>query len=458
MTGPDLEIYLLSTLLSWPEQIPEVTPILKGEDFTMQRHQVVFEGLLALMAAGTVVDAGTLRHGLEKAGRLREAGGDEFIIEVMSVCAASGVTAPEHARIIRDASLRRGVHRKILESMEAVKDPTKPLPEVAGMLESAALAAVATEAEEGLKPTKAYLGEVFAIIERQSKGEITGLKTGFFDLDQHTSGFQNSDLIVLGGRPRMGKTALATDIAYNVGIDQRKHVAFFELEMAGRQIVERKLFSLAKVNGQVLRRGQLPQRDYPRLALAVGPLEGARVFIDHTTSLTPLQMLAKCRRMKSRSGLDLVVVDNIQKMRGDGNYKGNFRLEIADITKNLKNYAKDLDVPILAISHLSRGPDHRADPEPVLSDLQESGNIEQDADIVMLLYREEVYKEVPEEKRGETKVIFAKYRNGQEGYKLLRFNEEFSSFENWGGNREEPAPSYKELQAGDDFMRGMDGN
>jgi replicative DNA helicase len=308
-----------------------------------------------------------------------------------------------------------------------------------------------------LRPTSAYIPEVFAIIERQSKGEITGVETGFYDLDQHTSGFQRSDLIVLGGRPRMGKTALATDIAYNIGIDQRRPVAFFELEMAGRQIVERKLFALAKVNGQLVRRAKLPQRDFPRLSLAVGPLSEAKVFIDQTTSLTPLQMLAKCRRMKMKAGLDLVVVDNIQKMRGDGNYKGNFRLEIADITKNLKNIAKDLDVPILAISHLSRGPDHRADPEPVLSDLQESGNIEQDADIVMLLYREEVYKEVEDGKKGETKVIFAKYRNGQEGYVNLRFNEEFSSFANWGGNREEPPPSFKDKQTSD-FLGGAYGH
>jgi len=446
MTGPDLEAYLLATLIAWPEQVADVSLVLKGEDFTLQRHQAVYEGILSLVQAGTVVDAGTLSHGLRRSGRLAEAGGEAFLLEVSGICAASGQTALEHARIIREAGVRRNVRRDILTALDAVQNPTKPLAEVAGLLEGAALAAVSTESEEGLKPTSAYLPEVFAVIEKQSKGEITGLQTGYYDLDQHTSGFQKSDLIVLGGRPRMGKTALATDIAYNVGIDQKKHVAFFELEMAGRQIVERKLFALAKVNGQLVRRGKLPQRDFPRLAIAVGPLGESRVFIDHTTSLTPLQLLSKCRRMKMRHGLDLVVVDNIQKMRGDGNYKGNFRLEIADITKNLKNMAKDLDVPILAISHLSRGPDHRADPEPVLSDLQESGNIEQDADIVMLLYREEVYKEVEPERKGETKVIFAKYRNGQEGYKLLRFNEELSSFENWGGNREAPPPSYKERQ------------
>lgn len=458
MTGPDLEAYLLATLLSYPEEISEVSLLLKGEDFTMQHHQVVYEGLQALVQAGTVVDLGTLAHGLQASGQLQAAKGDGFLLELSNLNAFSRATAVEHAKYIREAAVRRYTRRDLLAALDAVQDPSRTIQEVAGLAERAALTAVSTETQDGLQPTKAYLPEVFAIIERQSKGEITGLKTGFFDLDQHTSGFQKSDLIVLGGRPRMGKTALATDIAYNVGIDQRKRVAFFELEMSGRQIVERKLFSLAKVNGQLLRSGKLPQRDFPRLAIATGPLGEAGVFIDHTTSLTPLQLLAKCRRMRVKHGLDLVVVDNIQKMRGDGKYNGNFRLEIADVTKNLKNIAKDLDVPLLAISHLSRGPDNRADPEPVLSDLQESGNIEQDADIVIMLYREEVYKEVEAEKRGETKVIFAKYRNGQEGYKLLRFDEEFASFSNWGGRREEPPESYKDRQAVEDFLGGIDGN
>lgn len=441
-----VEPYLLATLMLWPEEISEVATLLKPSDFYEERHGTIYAGILALCAKGTAVDIRTLTDFLQASGEVNKAGGREYLLEVSTVSPGSRYTAQDHAKIIREAAVRRFMRRDLLEALEAIQDPGKPVMEVAALAEKAALQAAETGREKDLRKASSFLPEVFAVMERQSKGEVTGLKTGFYDIDQHTSGFQKSDLIVLGGRPRMGKTALATDIAAYVSIEEKKSVAFFELEMAGRQIIERLLCARAKVNGQLLRSGKLPQRDFPRLSLAVAPINAAPWFVDDTVGLTPLQLMAKCRRHKAKHGLDLVVVDNIQKMRGDGKYNGNKRLEIADITNSLKNTAKDLDVPILAISHLSRGPDHRSDPEPVLSDLQESGNIEQDADIVILLYREEVYKEVEPERRGETKVIFSKYRNGQEGYKRLRFNEEYSSFENWSGRSDEPPASYKERQ------------
>lgn len=445
----DVETYLLNTLFSWPEEVPDVVTALKPEDFTRGQHGVIFAELAAMASRGTLIDIATLADSLKASGNLGRAGGVEFLMELGQHLSAGAALIPEHVRIIREASMRRAMRLSLQQALAALEDPTRPLVEVAGLAEAAALAGVSRAQGRDLRPVKDYMSEVFAIIERQSKKEITGLKTGFFDIDQHTSGFQRSDLIILGGRPRMGKTAWATDIAANVAIDQKKSVAFFELEMSGRQIVERHLLARAKVNGQLLRSGKLPERDYPRISLAVGPINASPWFIDDTVGLTPLAMLSKCRRHRMKHGLDLVVVDNIQKMRGDGKYGSNKRLEIADITNSLKNMAKDLDVPILAISHLSRGPDMRADPEPVLSDLQESGNIEQDADIVILLYREEVYKDVEPEKKGETKVIFAKYRNGEEGHKLLRFNDQFSSFENWGGDRTEAQIDYKNKQVGD---------
>lgn len=454
----DVEPYFLATLLTWPDEIAEVALVVKPGDFTMEKHEAIYGGILQLVAKGTVVDLRTLEGHLLSSGEIGRAGGKAYLLDIANICASSGVTAMDHARIIREASVRKTMRQDLLTALEALKDPAVPVMEVAGMAEKAAMVAAGEVQGEGLRPASSYLPEVFAVMEKQAKGEITGLKTGFYDIDAHTSGFQKSDLIILGGRPRMGKTALATDIAGNVAIEQGKSVAFFEMEMAGRQIIERSLFSRAQVNAQLLRSGKLPKRDYPRLALAVPPIDKSKWFVDGTTGVTPLQMMSKCRRHMMKHGLDLVVVDNIQKMRGDGKYQGNKRLEIADITNSLKNMAKELDVPILAISHLSRGPDHRADPEPVLSDLQESGNIEQDADIVMFIYREEVYKDVEDDKRGEAKIIFSKYRNGQEGYKTLRFNEEFASFSNWSGRQDEPPPSYKEKQSGDNFMDGIDGN
>jgi len=319
------------------------------------------------------------------------------------------------------------------------------------MAEAAALAGV-QGGESTEKMVWEYMPEVFAVMERQQSGEVTGLKTGLFDLDLHLSGLQKSDLIILGGRPRMGKTSLATDIAAHVALDQGKSLAFFSLEMAGRQIVERTLFTRARVNGQQLRRGKLPKDQFPRIQVATPQFKGAKWMVDGATSLSPLMLLSKCRRHRMKYGLDLIIIDNIQKMKSDFRQKDR-RLEVAEVTNALKNIAKELDVPILAISHLSRGPDMRANPEPVLSDLQESGNIEQDADIVMFVYREEVYKEVPDEKEGETKIIIAKYRNGQDGHIMLRFNKDLCSFENWGGNRQVPPPSdiYKNERAHKDM-------
>jgi replicative DNA helicase len=444
------EAALLSALVSYPEEISDVAPILRPEDFTERDHEAMYAEILAMVSAGTRVDAMTLLASLEASGRIAAAGGKEGVFRIAAIGCGPGYAA-EYAKPIREASQRRAAHTAIIEAGRALMDLTRPLPEIAGMMEAAARAAV--EGSQNREPKKAgtFLSDIFKTIEAQSRGQVTGLKTGFFDLDQHTSGFQPSDLIVLGGRPRMGKTALATDIAFNVGIDQKLPVLFFELEMRSRQIVQRNLFSRAKVNGQLLRRGKLPERDFPRLAIATGPLQGANVWLDDTVGLTPLDLFSISRRHKMKHGLSLVVVDNIQKMRGPGKYNGNKRLEIADITNSLKNIAKDLDVPILAISHLSRGPDMRADHEPNLADLQESGNIEQDADIVMLLYREEVYAEVEDARRGETKLILAKYRDGQEGHIPLHFNEEFSSFANWAGNRTEPPASYKDRQTSEGF-------
>lgn len=442
----DVESYLIATLISHPEEIPDASLLVKVDDFSQLRQGLVFAELLAMTGRGTPVDLATLADSLKAAGTLAQAGGHEFLMDLCANHNAGQALVADHCRIIREVSQRRGMRIKLLGAVEALQDPTIPLAEVAGMAEAAAMVGIGG-GESTEKMAWEYLPEIIDMLDRQRKGEISGVKTGLYDLDLHLSGLQKSDLIVLGGRPRMGKTALATDIAANIAIDQGKSVCFFSLEMAGRDIVLRHLLARAKINGQAIRRGKLPDRDYPKLALAV-PAFGRRPWmVDGGTSLSPLQLLSKCRRHRMRHGLDLVVVDNIQKMRSDSRNKDR-RLEVAEITSALKNIAKDLNVPILAISHLSRGPDHRADPMPVLSDLQESGNIEQDADIVMFVYREEEYKDVPAAQEGETKLIIAKYRNGQAGIVTLRFNKELTTFESWAGDRTPAQVSYKENQAG----------
>lgn len=445
----EVESYLINTLICWPEEIPDAAASLKAEDFAQGRQGTIFAELVAIASRGVGVDLATVLHSLKASGNLDAAGGAGFLMELTDNFSAGAALVPEHCRIIREAAQRRDMRNKLQEALEALQDPTKPLVEVAGMAESAALAGVAGVQGTGPKRAGSFLPEIYKTIEAQSKGEVTGLRTGFYELDQRLSGFQPADLIVLGGRPRMGKTALAADIAFNIGCNQKAPVLFFELEMTSKQIVQRKLLTLAKINGQVLRSGKLPQRDYPRLALASAPIDGANVYLDDKVGLTPLQMFSIARRHRMKHGLSLIVVDNIQKMKSDFGQRDK-RLEVVEVTNALKNIAKDLNVPVLAISHLSRAPDLRPDHEPTLSDLQESGNIEQDADIVLFLYRHEVYEEVPPEKRGESKLILAKYREGSEGYIPLFFNEDFASFENWGGNRIEPGQSHKEKQAGEE--------
>ncbi len=444
----DVETYLLNTLISYPDEIPGASAILKPEDFTRGQHIAIFAELVSMTTRSVRIDIATLKDSLVASGNLGAAGGEAFLFDICGDMSTGPAMVPDHTRIIREASMRRAMRLALKVAAEAVANPEIPLADVAGMAEAAALAGLAG-GENTEKMIYDYMPEVFAVMERQAKGAVTGIKTGLYDLDQHLSGLQRSDLIVLGGRPRMGKTSLATDIAGNIAIEQGKSVVFFSLEMAGRQIVERHLFARAKIDGQALRRGKLPDREFPKLAMALPQFERVKWMIDGATSLSPLGLLSKCRRHRMKYGLDLIVVDNIQKMKSDFRQKDR-RLEVAEITSALKNIAKDLDVPIIAISHLSRGPDQRANPEPVLSDLQESGNIEQDADIVMFVYREEVYKDVPPEREGETKLIISKYRNGQDGSIKLHFNKTLSSFENWAGNREVPA-SYKNQQAKDDF-------
>lgn len=440
----ETEATLLSALISYPDEIPDVSLVLKPRDFTRRQHEAIYAELLEMTAQGVKVDAITVLHALQASGRHQAAGGVDFLSDILAISCAPGYSL-QYARSIREYAQRRAMHFALSRALEALANPAKPLQEIAGMMEAAALESTAG-AEEGGKLIADYLPHVFRIIERQAKGEITGVKTGFADLDQHLSGLQRTDLIVLGGRPRMGKTSLATDIAGSVAIDQGKSVCFFSMEMAGWQIAERQLYTRAKINGQLLRKGKLPQREFPKLQIALPQFKGAKWNIDGSTALTPLQILAKCRRHRATHGLDLIVIDNIQKMRADSGQKEK-RLEVAEITNALKNMAKDLDVPILAISHLSRGVDMRSDQEPVLSDLQESGNIEQDADIVLFVYRESEYKDVPQDEECLTKLIIAKYRNGQAGQLTLRFNKDLSSFENFSVHRTEPPQSYKDRQS-----------
>lgn len=428
----DIEQYLLANLIAWPEEIPSISEIVGESDFTTKKNAVIFAELTKMVTHGIVIDLVTLSNELTKSGLLNSVGGNDYLMDITGLPALGSVMALEYAKCISLASRRREVKKSILEALNGVNDLSMDLTTISGLCEKAARIGVSGSGGTG-KMAGAYLPEVFEIMQRQQNKEITGVSTGFQKLDEHISGLQKSDLVILGGRPRMGKTAFAVDISANVAIDQGKSVIFFSMEMAARQIVERALFTRAKINGQAMRKGQVPRSDFPRISNASPSINRSKWWVDGQTGITPIEMFSKCKRFQMEHGLDLVVVDNVQKMKSATNYGANKRLEIADITNSLKNMAKNLDVPVLAISHLSREVDKRDDKRPVLSDLQESGNIEQDADIVMFIYREEVYQNVPNEEIGKTELILSKYRNGSEGIIKLHFNENLASFENING-------------------------
>jgi replicative DNA helicase len=284
----------------------------------------------------------------------------------------------------------------------------------------------ASNIKEGFLPVRKILMDTFKLIESYSKGEIVGVPSGFKDLDGFTSGFQKTDLIILAGRPGMGKTAFALNILASAAIDHRKTAAFFSLEMGREQLVQRVLCSQARVNMHLLRTGKLPQRDLPKLSLAAEPISQAKIFIDDHPSLNILELRAKCRRLKAQEGLDLVMIDYLQLMTGVGRQE-NRQQEISQISRGLKALAKELEIPVMALSQLNRSVEQRgADAEPKLSDLRESGAIEQDADLVMFIYREELYNK--EAEKGKAEVILAKQRNGPTGKVPLSFMSDYASF------------------------------
>jgi len=299
-------------------------------------------------------------------------------------------------------------------------------------------------------PVKEILKDSFAVIERlyERQEMVTGIPTSFTRLDELTAGFQPSDLIILAGRPSMGKTALAMTTAQHVGIHHREVVAVFSLEMSKEQLLTRMLCSEARVDSSKLRTGRFAKSDWPKLTNAAGRLTEARIFIDDTPAMTVLEMRAKARRLMADHGLSLIIVDYLQLMRGRSS--DSREQEISDISRSLKALAKELKVPVLACSQLSRAVESRNDKRPLLSDLRESGAIEQDADVVMFIYREEFYKpcECPEEapcecgRRGRAEVIIGKQRNGPTGVARLAFLSRYTRFEDLDETHNEAAAGY----------------
>ena len=406
--------------------------------FYREGHRLLFRAMIALTERGDVIDPVTLRDELARRGDLDRAGGMEYVASLIDVV-PTAANIDYHAKIVRDKAVLRRLVEAATGIIQDVYEGRGTAGEVLDNAEHRVFQVAQFRRSEEFSRIKELIWPTMERIEQLQSGggSVTGVPSGFLDLDRLTAGFQRADLVIVAARPSMGKTALALNIIQHAAIEHNVGVAIFSLEMSKDALVQRLLCSEGLVDAQRLRRGQLRDDDYPKLARAAGLLGTAPIWIDDSAALTPLAMRSKARRLKAEHDIALVVVDYLQLMQGPGDSE-NRQQEISYISRSLKALAKELDVPVLAISQLSRAPEQRGGEHrrPQLSDLRESGAIEQDADVVCFIYRQEFYDGPVDPKTNESiegiaEVIVGKQRNGPTGTVKLHFKKEYTRFDNY---------------------------
>lgn len=426
----DAERSVLGAILLRNEAINAAVEVLQPEDFYREAHQLLLEHMIQLSERGAAIDLITLSESLARVDAIEKVGGPAYITRLVDGVPRS-TNVEYYAQIVKEKStLRRLITEagKIAaEAYDADRDASEILDEAERSIFSIADARIGT----GFTPLADLVDSALDTVERlqQYKSLVTGVPTGFYDLDAKTSGMQPTDLVIIAARPSMGKTSFVINMAQNAALEHGKVVGVFSLEMSKEQLFMRMLTSEARVDSQRLKQGMLLERDLPAIAQAAEKLSMAKIFIDDTASIGVLEMRAKARRLKAEHGLDMLVIDYVQLMQGRGRFE-NRQQELTSISRSLKGLAKELHVPVLILSQLSRAPDARADHRPQLSDLRESGALEQDADVVMFIYREDRYKGPEDEDTGEAEIIIAKQRNGPVGTVKLAFISDYTRFEN----------------------------
>ena len=424
------EISVLGAMLQDSTAVLWAAESLKKEDFFLPEHQEIFSAMMTLNQNRSPVDLITVEAELSRRGSLEGIGGDAYLVRLLSL-----VPTAANVRAYMDIVLEKSTLRKLIGACQEISrecyTQQKPVSETLAGAEKAIFDIVMNRTEgETLKPLREVLVNTYDEIEELARhhGEIAGVPTGFLDLDNMLTGMHAGELIILGARPSMGKTSLAMNIAGNACFDKGKAVAVFTLEMPREQIAMRLLCSDARVDMQKVRKGILSDEDWMKLARSLGPMAAAPMYIDDTAGLTPSQLRSRCRRLMMDAGLDLVIVDYLGLMRADGKVESR-QLEVSEISRQLKAIALELKIPVIACAQLSRANKDRLDKRPVLSDLRDSGSIEQDADVVMFLHREEYYNRDTEDKNiGE--VIVSKQRSGPLGTVKLAWLSEYTTFAN----------------------------
>jgi replicative DNA helicase len=406
--------------------------LLKTDDFYLSSHRLVFQQMLGLSEKSKAVDFITLTDELRKAGQLESIGGAAFISSLIDGVPRLA-NLEYYARIVQERATLRNLIKRSHEIINSCYDQPEDVDTILDSAERAIFELAQTKVRSGFVPLNEIAKRTLKKIEIASKRKnmVTGIPTGFTRFDELTSGLQPSDLVVVAARPSMGKTAFSLNIATHAALIAGKSVGMFSLEMSSDQLLLRMICSEAEIDAHKLRTGYLSKDEWSRIPRTLGELSQAKMFIDDTAGISLLEMRAKCRRLKAEHGLDMVVLDYLQLMSGGKTRFENRQQEISSISRGLKGLAKELDVPVVALSQLSRAPELRTgDHRPQLSDLRESGSIEQDADLVAFIFREELYKKDDLEKEGLAEVIIGKQRNGPIGSVQLAFRKQFTRFDN----------------------------
>jgi replicative DNA helicase len=434
----EAEQAVLGAMLIDEDAAGRVLEKLRAEDFYREAHRVIFAAMEELHAKKQPIDMLTLTDVLKKNNHLDDVGGIAYVTSLANVV-PTAANVDSHADIVEEKSTLRQLIAGGTTIVNLGFEGKQEIREIIDEAESKILSISNRKREEDFVPMEKLVPPVVDRIAAlaEHKGALTGLATGFVDFDNLTAGLHPSDFIILAARPSMGKTALALNIIANVAIrgalkkgEKPKSVALFSLEMSREQLVQRMMCSEATVDAQALRLGKLNDGDWTNIWNAADKLSGAKIYINDTPGISVMEMRSKARRLQSQVGLDLLVVDYLQLMQGSNkkSYQDNRQQEVSDISRNLKSLARELNVPVLALSQLSRGVESRQVKKPMLSDLRESGSLEQDADIVAFLYREDYYKQEDEQPNNVTELIVAKHRNGPVGTIHLYFDNKITTF------------------------------
>ena len=433
----EAEQAVLGSMLTDKDAVIAAMETLKPESFYREDDKAIYEAMQNLYNRAEPVDLITLKNELETMSKLEQVGGLEYLANLPEK-APTSANVQKYISIVDEKAMLRSLIKTANELVDLGYSQTEDVEDIMDHAEKKIFDIMQKKNQKGYSPIKDVLVESFTKLEElyNRKQHITGVPTGFTDLDYRTAGLHGSELILIAARPAMGKTAFALNLASNAALRGKTGVAIFSLEMSKDQLVNRMLCSEAMVDSNKMRTGKLEEDDWAKLAQAIGPLSEANVFIDDTPGITVMEIRTKCRKLKLEKNIGLVIIDYLQLITGNGKKGGSREQEISEISRSLKILAKELNVPVIALSQLSRAVEQRPDHRPMLSDLRESGSIEQDADIVMFLYRDDYYNQDSEEK-GITEVIIAKHRGGSTGTVKLVWMGEYTKFANLAKGYEE---------------------